>query len=154
MAGIGIDAAAVAGVRPTEKRLLGKGAYILSGLRQLCNWDKSSITVICGEREVRCNSLVVANAAHYAGPYRLAPQASPFSPDLAIIPMQFSSPVAFLRFSCSVLLLGKLQRSDRWTAGQEAIMISGNKKVQLDGDSFGTTPLSIRLIPDFNKLII
>ncbi len=154
MAGIGFDASAVADVRDSEKRLLGKGAYVLSGMRQLINWDSSVITVRSGDREIRCNSLIVANAAHYAGPYKLAPQASLFSRRLDIIPMQFSHPLSFLRFSCSVLLRGKLQKADRWSVGEETIKISGEKKVQLDGDSFGTIPLSIRLIPDFNKLII
>ena len=155
MAGIGADAAAVADVRPSEKRLLGKGAYVLAGLRRCLNWDNRLITASCAGQTRCCNSLIVANAAHYAGPYRLVPQASLFSTQLVVAPLPFSGPLGMLRFVATVFLRGRYDGSDALRCGGgEPITITGNKPVQLDGDSFGTAPLTIRLIPDFNNLIV
>ena len=154
MAGIGADAAAVADVRSSEKRLLGKGAYVLAGLRQCIGWDPRTVTVSCGGQTRRCNSLIIANAAHYAGPYCLVPQASLFDAQLVIAPLPFDGPLRLLGFTATVFLRGRYKAPDAFYSGRESISITGDKPVQLDGDSFGTTPLAIRLIPDFNNLIV
>lgn len=154
MAGIGVDAAAVADVRPAEKRLLGKGAYVLAGLRRCLDWDNRLITVHCAGQTCRCTSLIVANAAHYAGPYRLVPQATLFAPHLIITPLPINGPFSLLTFTASVFLRGKYEAAEAFSSGLEPFTITGTKPVQLDGDSFGTTPLTIRVLPDFNNLII
>lgn len=154
MAGIGADAEAVADVRPSEKRLLGKGAYALAGLRRCLDWDNRKVTVTCGGQTRCCNSLIIANAAHYAGPYCLVPQASLFLPHLVVAPLPFNSPLGLLSFTASVFLRGRYAAPDAFASGGDTISITGDKPVQLDGDSFGATPLTIRLIPSFNSLII
>jgi len=153
MAGIGADAEAVADVRSSEKRLLGKGAYVLAGLRRCINWDHRLITVSCNGQTRHCNSLIVANAAHYAGPYRLVPQASLFTPQLVVAPLPFRTPLGLLRFTATVFLRGRYDAPDAFCVEKESILIETDKPVQLDGDSFGTGPLTIRTIPDFNQLI-
>lgn len=154
MAGIGADAAAVADVRSSEKRLLGKGAYVLAGLRRCLDWDSRLITVNCGGQTRRCNSLIIANAAHYAGPYRLVPQAGLFNPQLMVAPLPFSGPLGMLCFTAGLFLRGSYAAPDAFASGEDIISITGDKPVQLDGDSFGAAPLTIRLIPDFNNLIV
>ncbi|MDD2500694.1 MAG: diacylglycerol kinase family protein [Geobacter sp.] len=154
MAGIGADAEAVADVRPSEKRLLGQGAYVLAGLRRCINWDSRLITVHCNGQTRHCNSLIIANAAHYAGPYCLVPQASLFTPQLVVAPLPFRTPLGLLRFTATVFLRGRYDVPDALCVSQESILIETDKPVQLDGDGFGTGPLTIRPIPDFNNLII
>lgn len=154
MAGIGADAEAVADVRPSEKRLLGRGAYVLAGLRRCINWDNRLVTVSCGGQTRRCNSLIIANAAHYAGPYCLVPQASLFDSQLVIAPLPFAGPLSLLGFTATVFLRGRYKAPDAFSSGRELISITGDKPVQLDGDSFGTGPITIRPIPGFNQLIV
>lgn len=154
MAGIGADAEAVADVRPSEKRLLGKGAYVLAGLRRCLDWDNRQVTVTCGGQIRCCNSLIIANAAHYAGPYRLVPQAGLFNPQLVVAPLPFSSPLGMLCFVASVFLRGRYAASDALSVEKESILVETDKPIQLDGDSFGTGPVTIRPIPDFNNLIV
>lgn len=154
MAGIGVDAAAVADVRPAEKRLLGKGAYVLAGLRRCLDWDNSLLTVHCAGQTCRCTSLIVANAAHYAGPYCLVPQATLFSPHLIITPLPINGPFSLLAFTASVFLRGRYESAESFSSGLEPFTITGTKPVQLDGDSFGTTPLTVRVLPYFNNLIV
>lgn len=154
MAGVGFDAAAVADVRPAEKRLLGKGAYLLAGLRRCRSWDHRPLTVASGSRTLICDSLIIANAAHYAGPYRLAPGADLFSPQLEVVALPFDGPISLLRFAASLFLRGRYASSDAFSSEPDPISISGAKPVQLDGDPFGTAPLTIRVLPNFNHLIV
>lgn len=154
MAGIGADAEAVVDVRPSEKRLLGKGAYVLAGLRRCIDWDSRVITVRCNGQTRYCNSLIIANAAHYAGPYCLVPQASLFNQQLVVAPLPFASPLGMLGFTASVFLRGRYAATDAFCVEKESIQIETDKPVQLDGDSFGTGPVIINLIPNFNNLIV
>ena len=87
MAGIGIDGAVVAGVRNTETRRLGKLAYLLSAIREIWRWDASLLAVNDGQRSCSCHSVIVANAAHYGGPYRLAQQTDMFSEGVELVPL-------------------------------------------------------------------
>ncbi len=155
MAGVGLDAAAVFDVRPAEKKRLGKGAYVLAGIRQMIHWDASEMEIKCGERILRCSSAIIANASHYAGPYQIAPQANLFSHQLVIVPLYFKHRRDVVCQSFPVLC--GMPYSTHGTCMAEAgtaITISGKKFIQLDGDSFARTPVTIRLIPDFNDLIV
>lgn len=152
MAGIGLDAAAVAGVRPGEKARLGKLAYLLSGLRQLRDWDRSTITISDGQRNERCHSVIISNACHYGGPYRLAPGAEIFAPQLEVLPFQFPTRRSFFRTALP-LVFGRAAASAGWQLREGTLTITGGKAVQLDGDSFGNGPLTIRLLPDFNQVL-
>ena len=107
MAGVGLDAAAVAGVRPGEKARLGKLAYLLSGLRQLRDWDRSTFTISDGQRSIDCHSAIIANACHYGGPYRLAPSAEIFSPQLEILSFNFPTRRSFFRAALPLVLAGR-----------------------------------------------
>jgi len=153
MAGIGIDGAAVAGVREREKCYLGRLAYLLSGLRALWHWDRNTLTVSDGKRTSTCHSVVVANASHYGGPFVIAPQATLFSPRLDIVPLLLPTRRSFFRYALSLLLSGKTTAVDGWQVGTDHLTITGTRPVQLDGDTFGTGPLKIRLVPDFNTLL-
>ncbi len=153
MAGIGLDAAAVAGVRPAEKARLGKLAYLLSGLRQLWAWDDNIITISDGQRSIDCHSAIIANACHYGGPYRLAPGAEIFAPRLELLPFQFPTRRSFFRAALPLVVAGRAPATAGWQLREGTLTITGTKPVQLDGDSFGTGPLTIRLLPDFNRLL-
>jgi diacylglycerol kinase family enzyme len=153
MAGIGLDAAAVAGVRPGEKARLGKLAYLLSGLRQLRDWERGIITVSDGQRSENCHSVIITNACHYGGPYRLAPGAEIFAPQLAVLPFQFPTRRSFFRAALPLVLAGRPPVEPAWQMSAGQLTISGAKALQLDGDSFGNGPLTIRLLADFNRLL-
>jgi hypothetical protein len=51
------------------------------------------------------------------------------------------------------LVCGRAPARAGWQLRQGALTITGAKAVQLDGDSFGNGPLTIRLLPDFNRLL-
>ena len=155
MAGIGIDGAVVGGVRSGEKRRLGKLAYLLSALRQLRDWDRSALTVSDGQRSVECHTAIIANAAHYGGPYIMAPTADIFAPTLAVVPLATFSRRGFARFALTLLLTGRApQSAEPWQVGAGQLTIAGEKAIQIDGDDFGSGTITVSIIPDFNDLLV
>ncbi|MBC7963869.1 MAG: diacylglycerol kinase family lipid kinase, partial [Steroidobacteraceae bacterium] len=82
MAGIGLDGSIVQGVRFWEKRLLKKGAYLLSALRCLLKWRRGGFTLQADGHVLKCHSVIICNAARYGGDLVLTPAASIFEPEL------------------------------------------------------------------------
>ena len=152
MAGVGVDGAVVQAVRLGEKKLVGKGAYLLSALRVLSKWDVGELQVNGGGRSLTCHSVIVCNAARYGGNFLLAPEGDLFSPGFQVLCIKGGR----LSYLMLALLLG-LNRAgaSRSVTSFRAteLEVSGNKAVQLDGDYFGCAPLKIRSIPDFLRLI-
>lgn len=153
MAGIGIDGAVVAGVRNTEKRRWGKVAYLLSAIREIWRWDASMLMVSDGQRSCSCHSVIVANAAHYGGPYRLAQQTDLFREGVELVPLELPQRRSLLAYLPKLLLSDQVVSSSGWLVRDGVISISGEKPIQLDGDPFGSGSLEIRLIPNFNNLL-
>lgn len=154
MAGVGIDGLVVKGVAPREKRLLKKGAYLLSSLRVFCSWERETIEVISGSRTIDCHSVIVCNGSKYGGNLRLAPDASIFKPDLEVICIKERSRIGYLKL-LPALLSGKgLKGSGIQTFTTRELEIRGTKPLQADGDYYFDTPLRIRAVPNFLKIIV
>lgn len=153
MAGVGFDGAVVQGVRLREKRVLGKGAYLLSALRVFRDWDSGQLQVAGDGRTVSCHSVIVCNAARYGGNFLLAPEVDLFSPGFQVVCIK-SGRLGYLKLFL-LFLTGRFAsgRSVETFAASE-LEISGGKAVQLDGDYFGCGPLSLRTIPDFVRVIV
>jgi len=153
MAGAGLDGAVVCGVRLNEKRVLGKGAYLLSALRVLAAWDDSELEVSGGGRSIRCHGVVVCNAARYGGDLVLAPDADLFSPGFQVVCIK-GGRFAYLKLAL-LLLLGRVTSSREIAVFPASeLEISGDKAVQLDGDYFCRTPLRIASVADLVRLIV
>jgi len=152
MAGVGLDGAVVRGVRLAEKRRIGKGAYLLSALREAAGWDRGILRVTGAGRSVTCHSVIVCNAAKYGGNFVLAPEADLFAPGFQVLCIE-GGRAAYLKLALK-LGLGRsvLGRSVTCFAASE-VEVAGNKPVQLDGDYFGEAPLILRSLPEFVRLI-
>lgn len=153
MAGAGVDGAVVRGVRLGEKRALGKVSYVLSALRLLIAWDSETLQVTGGGRSLSCHSVIVCNAARYGGDFLLAAGTDIFSPGFQVACIT-GGRLSYLKLAL-LLALGRFaaSRSVTMFAASE-LELSGAKDVQLDGDFFCRTPLRLRSIPDFVRLIV
>lgn len=80
MVGIGFDGAVVAGLSPTLKRCLGKGAYVLAGLIQMARYPWPTLAVRVDGITHSCTMAIVAKAHYYAGKFVLAADAGPEEP--------------------------------------------------------------------------
>jgi len=154
MAGIGLDGIIVQGVRAKEKKVLGKGAYILSAARHLRDWEEGRMEVIADGIRLDCHSVVACNAACYGGGFILAPGAQLFTPEFQVVCMTGNSRFAYLRLAISVLS-GRVRKSGditRITARE--LTISGNKAVQVDGDYCCDAPVRITARGGFARLVV
>lgn len=154
MAGVGIDGLVVKGVAPREKRLLKKGAYLLSALRVFCSWERETVEVISGSRAIHCHSVIVCNGSKYGGNVRIAPDASIFKPDLQVICIEDRSRLGYLKLLPSILSGKGLKSSGIQTFTTRELEIRGTKPLQADGDYYFDTPLRIRAVPNFLKMIV
>lgn len=154
MAGIGFDGAVVKGVGPREKRLLGKGAYILSALRLLCAGESETMRVESSSGRYECHSVIVCNASKYAGNFTLAPTASMFEPGFQVFCLEKGGRASLLR-SMLALLTGKGMGGAHVRSFQtEEILIDGDKPLQADGDFYFHAPVQIRPVPDFMRVMV
>jgi YegS/Rv2252/BmrU family lipid kinase len=154
MAGIGLDGAVVENVRLGEKRLIGKGAYVLSALRQMARWEKRSFEVIAGGRIIHCHSLIVCNAARYGGDFVVAPAADIFSFGLQAVCMTGTSRSSYLRLILDVAGGRTGENPDITILADGEIIVKGDRAIQVDGDFFGKAPVRIKALQGFTRLIV
>ncbi len=155
MAGIGFDGAVVADVRSPEKQQFGKGAYILAACRQLRDWRPELLTIRTQDTVLSCHTAIVCNAAHYGGNFRLAPAASIFSPDFQVIGLGQGSRKSFTKSAIRLILFNSPGRGKAvWIRSASALRIDGRRPLQLDGDSAGTGPVTITMVPNFARIMV
>jgi diacylglycerol kinase (ATP) len=155
MAGIGFDGAVVADVRPSEKRTLGKGAYLLAAWRQLRRWDQSPLLIKTAAGTRACHTAIVCNAAHYGGRFLLAPGASIFSPTFTVLGVAGCRRKDFTLWTMRVIISRSAGGGPgAWTWQADQLEITGNKAVQADGDGAGQSPVTITAVPAFARLLV
>jgi diacylglycerol kinase (ATP) len=152
MAGIGFDAEAVKEVPPSIKDLIGAPAYVLSALRALTTLPETiryRLTLPGRRIRARALMLVVANAGSYAGTLRIAPLASIDDGYLDVCLFRERSKLAFLGQLVRVLMRRHLTdpHFQYFRAREMRIDCRPRAAVQLDGDYFGRTPVTIRVEP-------
>ncbi len=154
MAGAGCDGEVVKGVRAPEKRLLRKGAYLLSALRLLRAWDTGRLRVISGTSEIDCHSVIVCNAAKYGGEFVIAPRVSIFEPGFRVICLVDGTRMAFLGLARRLLRNKGLEGEGVAVFDALDLAIHGAKPVQADGDYYCQAPVRIRRLAACFRLVV
>ena len=150
MAGIGLDAEAVASVNFSLKRLWGHGAYLWSAF---CGWVRNrapDLHVVLDGQATRSRWVIVTKSRHYAGRFVFVPDARLGDPRFQVCLLDGTGRWALLRYGIG-LLLGRLaQCRDVRIVPATTVSIAEPKgvPVQLDGEAAGTTPLEITLDRD------
>jgi diacylglycerol kinase (ATP) len=149
MLGAGYDAAVVHAVSPGLKRLLGRGAYVVQGLRTLMDYEFAPLTLRIDGTETRAASVIISKGRFYGGRYMLAPDANPAMAGFTVSLFDDAGCWAAAKYGAG-LPLGLLPRM----AGLRAVRASrveilGNACValQADGDSAGLAPVTITDAP-------
>jgi diacylglycerol kinase (ATP) len=157
MAGIGFDGRTVAALEQRFKRRLGRAAYGHAMLRSL-NAPLDEISVEIDGRPYAANWVIVTNARHYGGSFILAPRASIFTPGLEAILVRASSRLGLLA-QLLRLTRGRLTADDNrhvTVLPARTVLVTSLQPVpvQLDGDCFGVTPLTIDADGPHLRLIV
>jgi diacylglycerol kinase (ATP) len=154
MAGIGFDGFVVHGVRFHEKKLLGKGAYVLSALRNVIRWDGTLMEVTDENGKRPCHSLIICNSSKYAGEFMIAPQASLFDPEFEVVCIWSPKRRSYLKAAFKMLMGKSPQGKGICSFRARELTVSGEKPVQIDGDFYCLTPVKISIVPEFVRLIV
>jgi diacylglycerol kinase family enzyme len=155
MAGAGFDAHVVAGVSVPMKRWLGKGAYVLSTLRQMVVFDFRPYEVLTDNTVRQAASVIVTNARYYGGRFVCAPEASLESDTLQVCLFERGGRLAALGYALA-LFSGRLPKlsSCRLIAARR-IEVRGRpgEPIQVDGDGIGRLDAVIEVLPQALDLV-
>lgn len=156
MAGIGFDGETVLGVKNDFiKKISGKLAHVVSGLKVLINYSPAPIKIIIPEKEIHGYLAVIGNAKCYGGFFYVTPYASLNNPDLDICLFKGRTRSGLVRFIIGVLRQKHLCFKDiEYLKASEMEILSDSKvHVQIDGEYFGTLPVKIEVVRDAVNLV-
>ncbi|RII29232.1 MAG: diacylglycerol kinase [Geobacter sp.] len=154
MAGIGFDGSVVEDVRLGEKRVVGKGAYVLAALRRLAAWDRESVRIRVDGREVECHSAIACNGARYGGDFVLAPAADIFLPGFQVVCIQGDTRRTYAKLALDLLRGREPHGGGVLMLSASLLELSASRAVQVDGDYIGRGPLRITAVEGFVKVIV
>ena len=154
MAGFGFDAQVIREVLRPVKELLGPAAYVFASFGALAKCRSTAIRLTLDGEEVRSEAylLVVANAASYA--YRQI-KLAPFAAlddgwlDVCVFERAPTDRVGFAGQMMAVLARRHLRdpRVRYYRAKRIGLVSDPPIQGQIDGETFGGTPLEITLLP-------
>jgi YegS/Rv2252/BmrU family lipid kinase len=149
MAGVGFDAHVVRAVTPRLKRYLRSLAFALTAFKVLFREDLPWVQVIHGETTHVTRFAIVANAHHYGGDFRVSRSALLTSGELEVIMVGHVSVLLRPDILGRILARRPLNRFLRSFAAMElrACAPGAEVPVQLDGEIWGSLPMSFRVEP-------
>jgi diacylglycerol kinase (ATP) len=158
IASIGFDALVVRGMDSGTKRRLGKAAYIIAGLAKASEMRGEEVTISDGNRTLKQRVLMVAvsNLRQYGGVAEIAPRALVDDGLLDVTVFRGQGILAAIRHALRVLLrmhAGNTE-ADVFRTTQIQVEAKNDLPVELDGDYFGTTPVTICVAPGALRTIV
>lgn len=154
MAGIGLDASVVRRVHPRLKKYFGKGAFWLSGLSHLANWQPHKFQVEINQERLEATFAAIGKAASYGGDLAVTPRAKLDKPDFEICVISSRSRLRYLHLLAYVIRGGvPANKSEvRFLRSSEARAF-GDVPVQVDGELIGKLPLRFSIAPETVEVV-
>lgn len=154
MAGIGLDASIVEGVRPRLKRKVGKAAFWYSGIGHLLHWQPYPFQVEVGGETFPATFAAIGKGPRYGGDLSITPRARLDEPEFEICLINSHSRLRYLRL-LSRAMRGGLETnapSVRFIRAERA-RATGDVSVQVDGEIIGRTPMTFEIAPHSIEVI-
>lgn len=154
MAGIGLDASIVEGVRPRLKRRVGKAAFWYSGIGHLLSWKPKPFKVDVDGETFAATFAAVGKAPRYGGDLSITPRARLDEPEFEICLINSDSRLHYLRLLSRVMRGGVEDDAEavRFIRATRA-RATGDVLVQVDGELIGRTPMTFEIAPHSIELI-
>lgn len=147
MVSAGIDARVVARTSSSVKRTIGKGAYAVAAIQELLRpkWGGPITALVDGEA-ISGDLIIVTRAQRYAGPFVIAPDADIRGRSLFVVAPQGRGFWAMLRYAAALFTNRLATLPDVVIREAQEVVLTGPEghPVQVDGDSLGTLPVTIR----------
>ena len=153
MAGMGFDGKAVYDVNDSLKKISGKAAYILSGIRTIFSYPSGEIVIRTEGKEYRAYSAIVGKSSKYGGNLKVTPDASLLDPVLYACIFRGKRPIDILRYFFGILRGTHLVYPDVDYVKSSLLEVQGKVHIQIDGDYLGLTPARISVVKDALNLV-
>jgi diacylglycerol kinase (ATP) len=157
MAGAGLDADIVYHLNQRMKDSLGKIAYWVGGLAKF-GQRLPEFNVETEDRSYRASFALVSRVRNYGGDLEIAPTISLFDDEFEVVLFEGDTSLPYVKYMLGVLAhriqgmrgVTILRTRKALFSGHE----SGRVYVQVDGESAGTVPASVELVPNALTLLV
>jgi diacylglycerol kinase (ATP) len=155
LAGAGLDARAIELVDWQHKKQVGKLAYVIAGLKALCE-KKPQVTVRANGQAVTGELVLIGNGKFYGGSFVILPQADLRDGRLDICVFQRANFWTLLRSAPGLLLRGKLPASVAQQLSAEIFQLTSGSPAafELDGDWVGKLPATFSIEREKLRLVV
>lgn len=155
MAGIGLDASVVKGVQPSLKKRIGKGAFWISGLSRLADWNPRPFTLEINGHQYTSTFAAIGKAAKYGGDLAITPGARLDQPEFEICIIETTSRLRYLRLLSHAMRNG-MPRNAPEVQFVNAVTVKalGDAPVQIDGELIGHLPMRFEIAPHSLQVIV
>lgn len=159
MAGIGMDAAVVAGMNPVMKKALKEAAFAVQGLAHYFASDDPLIRVTTEQRAVEGYFMVFGNASSYGGPFGITPLADMRDGFLDVCVLKDRSFLSTASYWTAALLNAHMHhpRVEYFrTAEAQVVCVDSDDEVlvQTDGEVAGKLPMTLRVVPAALSVVV
>ncbi len=153
MAGIGVDGRAVRDIDASFKKLSGRAAYILSGVRNFLRYTPDDILVRVEGNEYPCSTVIAGKSSKYGGNFRVTPDASLLEPSLYLCIFRGRGRGDLLKYVFGIVTGSHLGYKDVTYLKATNVEIRGKAHIQIDGDYLGIAPAKISVAKDVLRII-
>ena len=155
MAGIGLDASVVQRVQPRLKKRIGKGAFWVSGLSHLADWNPSPFTLEIDGQSYTGTFAAIGKAARYGGDLAITPGARLEEPEFEICIIETTSRASYLRLLSYAVRAG-MPRNKPGVRFVKAARVDakGDAPVQVDGELIGSLPMRFEIASESLEVIV
>jgi diacylglycerol kinase (ATP) len=148
MAGVGLDASIVRGVRTRLKRRIGEASFWYSGIGHLLSWQPLPFQIEINGETFPATFAAIGNAPHYGGELSITPRARLDRPEFEVCLINSHSRLRYLRLLARAMRGGvpSETRGVRFIRATRA-RATGDVLVQVDGEVIGRTPMTCEVAP-------
>jgi len=155
MAGIGLDASVVGRVDPTLKKRIGRGAFWVSGLSHLANWNPQPFTLEINGDKYTATFAAIGKAARYGGDLAITPGARLDQPEFEVCMIQTTSRVRYLQLLSHAMRNGMPRdKAEVQFVNAVSVKAYGDSQVQIDGELLGALPMRFEIAPHSLQVIV
>jgi diacylglycerol kinase (ATP) len=159
MAGVGMDAAAVASLNPVMKKAFKEAAFAVQGFANYLTKEDALIRVTSAERTVEGYFAVFGNSSNYGGGFGITPLADMRDGLLDVCVLTDKSFVSTLWYWTAALLNAHMRHPKveyfRTRRAEVATVEDGKEVlVQTDGEVAGRLPLTCEVVPHALRVIV
>lgn len=155
MAGIGLDASVVKRVQPSLKKRIGRGAFWISGLSHLADWNPQPFTVEIDNNKYTATFAAIGKSAKYGGDLSITPGARLDEREFEVCIIETVSRLRYLHLLSYAMREGMPRDNPEVRfIKTSSVKAYGDAQVQVDGELIGHLPMRFEIAPHSLDVIV